>query len=205
MSDPTLKLSPDSPFEADPWPKICGILAIACGTAMLLIFQIPGLFRTLSDEGHASWNIVEILLKWPPYLIRDILLILGGLALIRQQRKGYFLVISMAVFHWVTNIIFLFYSTFIYGVDFGIFQQLLSMLGLEFPPRLHTLPTILMNVSTIIWAVFLFRDSVRNRLTVSSGHTMGAVGLGIGLSLYAFITWIVWEAIKPDPYIYYEF
>ena len=205
MSDPTLKYANSSTIEADPWPRICGILAIVCGASMLLIFQIPILYRMLTEGGLAGWNMIEMLLKLPPYLLRDILLILGGVALIRYKRSGYFIVIMLLVFYWAANFLYIFYSAAYYGSSLGIIQQINWMLGIDFPPRLQNLPSLLMNVSSILWGVFLLRESVRSSLKVTSGHSMGAVGLGLGLALYSLATWIIWEAIKPDPLVDYQF
>lgn len=205
MADPTQKFDSTASLEPDPWLRIAGILAIVCGAAMLLYWQLPGYWKTFRGQGFHQETIFRAILVWPPALLRDIFLIVGGIRLVQQRRSGYVMVLGMGVFHWVSNFLFLLYGMVLYpSVDYFA-ERIQFMFGLHFPPNLSSLLTIFVNACTIIWFAFLLRSSLRHSLQVRSGHSLGAMALGIGLALYSLVGSIVWRAILSDMYIGFQF
>lgn len=205
MADPTQKFDSTASLEPDPRLRITGILAIVCGAVMMLYWQLPAYWRVFHEEGFHQETVFRAILVWPPALLRDIFLIMGGIRLMRQQRSGYVLVLGMGVFHWVSNFLFFLYFLILYGSVDYFATGIQVMLGLHFPANLSNLLTIFVNACTIIWFAFLLRSSLRHSLQVRSGHSIGATALGIGLALYSLVGSIVWRAILSDMYIGFQF
>jgi hypothetical protein len=199
-TDPTQKFW-TQPTEANTAKVLLlGWFLVASFGIMIVMYIIPQIQWIFSERqqyaAYSSW--VSDVLVMHAFWVVIIMIFVGGLGMTSKKPWAY-VPVRAALIAWFGLGIFQVLVT-AYRYPRGLFPVLLNLLGIDFPPTLHSMTTLALNVIFIYGLISLGSPDMKLLLQVDSQKKSRAILLGLGIIGYAVLCYALNELLI-DPQV----
>lgn len=200
--DPTQKFNPDDSPGTNVKLAWIGWLTIAIGLVWFFSGTLSWVIWSIRRGGDSNL-LTEMVLPAHTSWIANAMFVVAGVLMLKRKSAGFVLTMATCIYWFASMAFYMLYFTVRYPL--GIFQNVMNFLGINFPPNVHSMSSLFINVVAILVLVGLGAREVKSAFPGYKGLQTNAYLIGFGLVAYGiFMTLLKDFVLRREP-VFFQF